>query len=179
MTQLVLSRSRLLGLGGVEVLLPSTATGGSAILNETEVMAATSGPPTDQYTHSDVTYLVLSGALAMYVDGRVTTLKAGSLAHISRGAEHAWATPLAQSARFLTLYLLGSEEPLSGGLHTPFEYTKCPFRSREALHELTVGGDGRLAGPEQRRLTCDGRMVPSSQADSENARALALFDLSD
>jgi mannose-6-phosphate isomerase-like protein (cupin superfamily) len=61
------------------------------------------------HTHveSEESYFVVSGALILQLDGAVVEIGPGGLAHITRGTEHTWATPVSQGAHFLTLHLPG------------------------------------------------------------------------
>jgi hypothetical protein len=70
---------------GLDILLSSEDTGGTAAVIDCHVPAATAGPPLHRHPASDETFVVISGTLLVHVDGQVTELTAGGLVHVSRG----------------------------------------------------------------------------------------------
>ncbi|MFD9797172.1 cupin domain-containing protein [Streptomyces sp. NPDC059070] len=174
MTTVIHLEDRPAGRRGFEIVLPSVTTGGAAAIVEGVIDAATPGPPLHVHTASDETYFVLSGSLMMHIDGRVITLTAGGLAHVSRGTAHTWATPLTEGARFLTLHLPGGYEEYHPTALRAEEEKGRPLEQYD-LFKLAARFDWQMAGPEPRRLTPDGILVPAARADEEAARALAAL----
>jgi mannose-6-phosphate isomerase-like protein (cupin superfamily) len=169
MTVILLPGQRPAGRRGFEIVLSSAETGGAAALVEGRVPAAMAGPPLHIHPASDESYFVLSGALLMYVDGEVTELAEGGLAHISRGTQHTWATPPRSGAHFLMLHVPGGYE----------EYHPTALRAEQQLggpltpadlFDLAQRFDWELAGPEPLRLLPTGTLVEASRADAEASR---------
>jgi quercetin dioxygenase-like cupin family protein len=145
---------------GLEVVLPSSATGGTAAVMACAVPAATAGPPVHVHPASDETLFMLSGALLIYIDGRVTRITEGGLVHISRGTPHTFATPGDCAARFLAYHTPGGFE----GFHVAAaraEQERGGPLSRDELIALAQGFDWQLAGPP---LLPTGDLLPAAEA---------------
>lgn len=106
---------------GLDILLSSEDTAGTAAVIDCHVPAATAGPPLHRHPASDETFVVISGTLLVSVDGQVTELTEGGLVHVSRGTPHTFATAPGDGAHFLTL-------PTPGG----FEGSTWPRRRPSA-----------------------------------------------
>ncbi|MEU6731704.1 cupin domain-containing protein [Streptomyces physcomitrii] len=174
MTKIILPEDRPAGRRGFEIVLPSSLTDGAASLVEAHVSEAMSGPPLHTHAESDETYFVLGGALIMIIDGKLTELRAGGLAHISKDTSHTWATRPDEGAHFLTLHLPGGYELYHPtALHA--EHEKGGPLEQKDLFELAARFDWRLAGPpEPHRLTPTGVLVPAGKADAEAEATKAL-----
>jgi mannose-6-phosphate isomerase-like protein (cupin superfamily) len=171
-TTVILPEQRPAGRRGFEIVLPTAATNGAAALVEARVVAATAGPPLHIHRASEETYFVLDGALVMYIDGEVTEITPGGIAHISRGTEHTWATPPKTDAHFLTLHTPGGYEAYHPtALQLEEDLGRPPTQAD--LLELARRFDWELAGTEARRLTPSGILVEAPRADAEAAKAAA------
>ncbi|WP_371654726.1 MULTISPECIES: cupin domain-containing protein [unclassified Streptomyces] len=174
MTTIIYPEDRPPGRRGFEIVLPSGATDGAAALVEGEIAAATPGPPLHTHAESDETYFVLEGSLIMYIDGEVTTLGPGGMAHISKGTEHTWSTTVEGGCHFLTLHLPGGYE-LYHPTALAAEHEKGGPLIQSDLFELAAKFDWRMAGTEPLRLTPEGVLVPAGQADADAQRLLAEY----
>jgi len=170
MTVIILPSQRPPGRRGFEVVLPSAATDGATALVEGRVPAAMAGPPLHVHRVSDESYYVVSGALVMYIDGTVTELPPGGVAHISRETEHTWATPPGSPAHFLTLHSpAGYERYHASALQLEEELGQSPTASD--LLELSRRFDWELCGEVARRLLPTGVLIEASRADAEAAKS--------
>jgi hypothetical protein len=70
---------------GLDILLSSEDTAGTAAVVDCHVPAATAGPPLHLHPASDETFVVISGTLLVHVDGQVTELTAGAAAERAAG----------------------------------------------------------------------------------------------
>ncbi|KRV49557.1 hypothetical protein AQ490_19725 [Wenjunlia vitaminophila] len=170
MTTIVLPGDRPAGRRGFEIVLSSAVTGGAAALVEAHVNAAMAGPPLHTHSASEETYFVIDGTLIMHIDGEVTELGAGGLAHITRGTEHTWATPPGSGAHFLTLHLPGGYEEYHPTALRAEEERGGPL-TQDDLFELASRFDWKLAGTAPMRLTPTGVLVEAARADEEAAKA--------
>jgi quercetin dioxygenase-like cupin family protein len=133
---------------GLEVLLSAEQAGGSTSVLECFVAAGSSGPPVHVHPGSDETFLVLSGVLLVYVDGRVSEVGEGGLIHVTRGTEHTFATSPASDVRFLTIHTPGGFERFHAAAAAAGAERGAPLSRRE-LGELASTFDWRLAAPSR------------------------------
>lgn len=130
---------------GLEVILPSAATGGTAAVVDCRVPAATAGPPLHIHPASDETFIVLSGTLLVHVDGMLTELAEGGLVHVSRGTPHTFATPPGSGAHFLTLHTPGGFEEFHVAAARAERELGSPLPIGDLIG-LAQGFDWQLAG---------------------------------
>jgi mannose-6-phosphate isomerase-like protein (cupin superfamily) len=83
---------------GLDILLSSEDTAGTAAVIDCHVPAATAGPPLHRHPASDETFVVISGTLLMHVDGQVTELTEGGSC-TSAGARRTRSPPRPGKAR--------------------------------------------------------------------------------
>jgi mannose-6-phosphate isomerase-like protein (cupin superfamily) len=131
---------------GLDILLSSEDTAGTAAVIDCRVPAATAGPPLHRHPASDETFVVVSGTLLVHVDGQVTELTAGGLVHVSRGTPHTFATPLGEGAHFLTLHTPGGFEGFHVAAAAAERAAGGPVPPPELI-TLAAGFDWQLAGP--------------------------------
>jgi 3-hydroxybutyryl-CoA dehydrogenase len=92
----------LWGLGGLWLIrVPAAATGGSFALIEAR-MTRGCGTPLHRHAEDDETFIVLSGSLALLVEGARVDAGPGDIVHLPGGAVHAWRSE-AEEARFLII----------------------------------------------------------------------------
>ncbi len=174
MTNIVRPQDRPPGRRGFEIVLSSEMTDGAAALVETHMDAAFSGPPLHTHAESEETYFVISGSLILQVDDEVVELGPSSMAHITRGTRHTWATPASHGAHFLTLHLPGGYENYHPTA-LQAEKDKGGPLVQDDLFELAARFDWKLAGDEALRLTPNGVLVPAGRADEEAQAARAAY----
>jgi quercetin dioxygenase-like cupin family protein len=144
---------------GLEIVLPRAATGGAAAVMACTIPAATAGPPVHVHPESDETFFMLSGALLVYLDGRVTRITEGTLVHVSRGTPHTFATPVDGAARFLAWLTPGGFEEFHVAAARAEQEQGGPL-SRDDLIALAQGFDWQFAGPP---LLPTGALLPAAQ----------------
>lgn len=164
MSAVILPEMRPPGRRGFGIVLPATATEGTAGLVEARIPPAMSGPPLHVHPCSEETYYIIDGALIMHIGGEVTTITAGGVAYISRQTEHTWATPLDSGAHFLTLHTPGGYEQYHpAALELEANLGRPP--TLEDLHELAKRYDWKLAGTQALRMLQTGELVDANLAD--------------
>jgi quercetin dioxygenase-like cupin family protein len=84
---------------GLDILLSSEHTAGTAAVINCHVPAATAGPPLHRHPASDETFVVISGTLLVHVDGQVTELTAGGRRRRGVQLSHGCAFPPDRGAR--------------------------------------------------------------------------------
>jgi quercetin dioxygenase-like cupin family protein len=131
---------------GLRIVLPSAATADVLAVVDCDIPAGTAGPPVHIHPASDETFVVLSGTLLVYLDGKVTELGAGDLVHIARGTRHSFATPPTSSATFLTLHTPGGFEQFHAAA-ADAERSHGAALSRTELMEIAADFDWQPAGP--------------------------------
>jgi 3-hydroxybutyryl-CoA dehydrogenase len=90
------------GLGGLWLIrVPAADTGGSFALIEAR-MPRGCGTPLHRHVDDDETFVVLSGALALLVEGERVDAGPGDVVHLPGGAVHAWRAE-SEEARFLII----------------------------------------------------------------------------
>jgi mannose-6-phosphate isomerase-like protein (cupin superfamily) len=164
MSTIILPGQHDIGRRGFQAILPSSETGGTVAVVKGHMPAATAGPPLHLHPNSDETYLVQTGTLLVHIDGEVTKVGPGGIAHITRGTSHTYATTLDGDAHFLTLHVPGGYE----GYHMNAlraEQEKGGPLSPDDLFELAQRFDWQLAGSEALRLTPAGVLVEAACAD--------------
>ncbi|MFJ9721208.1 cupin domain-containing protein [Streptomyces sp. NPDC101209] len=169
MTHIVHPGDRPEGRRGFEIVLSTTMTDGAASLVETHQGPAWSGPPLHTHAESTETYFVVSGKLIVQLDDEVVELGPSSMAHITSGTRHTWATPPGEGAHFLTLHMPGGYENYHPTALQAEKDNGGPL-TQEDLFKIAARFDWRPAGDKPVRLTPDGRLVPAAQADDEAAR---------
>ncbi|MCT2588414.1 cupin domain-containing protein [Streptomyces sp. N2-109] len=172
MSTIILPDQRPDGRRGFEIVLSSAVTGGTSALVEAKVDGAMSGPPLHTHPESEETYFVVSGTLLLYIDGEVTELGPSGLAHITRGSQHTWATPVGAGAHFLTLHTPGGYENYHPTALQAERDKGAPL-TQEDLFQLAKGFDWELAGEAPLRMTPLGVLVPAGQADKAAEHAVA------
>lgn len=172
MTTIVPADARPVGRRGFEIVLPNTATDGAFAVVEAEFPAGAAGPPVHLHPASDETYYVLSGMLLMYIDGDVTEVSVGGLAHISRGTPHTYATRPGTGARWLTLHNPGGYEQYHVAALRAEQEKGGPLEPAD-LFALAQGFDWALSGTEPMRLLPSGVLVEAGRADEEASRVNA------
>jgi mannose-6-phosphate isomerase-like protein (cupin superfamily) len=131
---------------GLEVVLPSAATGGAASVIDCHIPAASAGPPLHIHPASDETFVVLSGTLLVHLDGELHEVPAGGLVHVSRGTPHTFATPPGGGAHFLTLHTPGGFEEFHAAAAKAAREAGRPLPTEE-LAQLAQDYDWQFAGP--------------------------------
>jgi quercetin dioxygenase-like cupin family protein len=131
---------------GLEILLSSTATGGTLSVVDCQVPAGSVGPPLHVHPESDETFLVLSGTLLLHLDDRLVELHTGAVAHVTRGSRHTFATNPDEPAHFLTLHTPGGFERFHADAAVA-EYTRGGPLSTTELAQLAEAYDWQIAGP--------------------------------
>lgn len=80
----------LWGLGGLLLFkVPAARSGGRFSILE-ERMVAGCATPAHRHVHDDETFVVLEGALGLWLDGEYVSAPAGTVAYVPAGLVHAW-----------------------------------------------------------------------------------------
>ncbi len=143
----------------LEILLHTEQADGATSVVDCAVPAGTPGPPLHVHPGSDETFVVLAGSLLVHVHGETTLVGAGGLVHITRGAQHTFATPPGVSARFLTIHTPGGFERFHIAAAREVAKRGAPLSGHE-LGVLASEFDWQLAGPP-RVLLPNGELVPA------------------
>jgi mannose-6-phosphate isomerase-like protein (cupin superfamily) len=174
MTNIVRPEDRPPGRRGFEIVLSSEMTNGAAALVETHMDPAFSGPPLHTHSESEETYFVVSGSLILQLDDEVVEIGPSSMAHITRGTKHTWATPASHGAHFLTLHLPGGYENYHPSALQAEKDKGAPL-VQDDLFKLAAQFDWKLAGDKPLRLTPNGVLVPAGVADDEAQAAREAY----
>lgn len=131
---------------GLHVVLGGDQTASSLAVVACDIPAGVSGPPLHVHPSSDETFIVESGRLLLYADGRVTAVSAGGVVHVSRGTAHSFATPVDTGARFLTIHTPGGFEQFHRAA-AQAEQAQGRALAPPELMRVAQDFDWQLAGP--------------------------------
>jgi quercetin dioxygenase-like cupin family protein len=139
----------LWGLGGLLIVrVPAAATGGRYALIE-ERMIRGCATPAHIHADDDETFAVLSGELAIWVEGRTIAAAAGAVEHVPGGLAHAWRVE-SDEARTLVLTTAEHEafyreccEPAPDAVQPPFAGRLDP----EVIQRAAARHGVQLLGP--------------------------------
>ena len=95
---------------GVHVLVRAGDTGGAWSLVDYELPPGFAGPPPHRHAHTTEAFHCTAGTLALTLDGRRVTLRAGEVAVVPPGVVHAFANPADEPARMLVFLTPGGFE---------------------------------------------------------------------